>query len=223
MNYQQHYDRLISRAVGRQRDFAEHLEQHHVVPKCLGGSDIMGNLVWLTPEEHFTAHQLLVKINPGHKGLAWAALKMCGNPHGQRSNKMYGWLRKRHSKATSQRMIGNKINAGRKQSEEEKRKRSVSLKGVAKSVEHNKNVGIALKSSQAFREYHERKKAANAIKRHEKAMQKEMEKLLRPPKIAWNKGLTKSDHPGLKGNTKPNNPEAFAAMWKTRKEQSHAL
>ena len=37
-------------------------ETHHVIPKCLGGSNDKENLVNLTAREHFIAHKLLYKI-----------------------------------------------------------------------------------------------------------------------------------------------------------------
>lgn len=68
----------------------------------------MDNIVDLTPEEHYVAHQLLVKMYPDHSGLVWAALQMTGQPNGQRSNnKVYGWLRKRYQQVAKQR-TGNK-------------------------------------------------------------------------------------------------------------------
>lgn len=39
-------------------------EYHHIIPKCLGGSNSNDNLVSLTAKEHFIAHNLLLKENP---------------------------------------------------------------------------------------------------------------------------------------------------------------
>lgn len=145
MNYQDHYNRLIDRA--RARSIEGYTEQHHIVPRCMGGTDDSENLVKLTAEEHFVAHQLLVKIYSDVKGLAFACMKMCGNPWGKRPNaRIYGWLRKKHSEDTSKRLIGNKHGAGRIQSAEERSMRSLALKGRKKSAAHNSNVQIALKA-----------------------------------------------------------------------------
>ena len=67
----------------------------------MGGTYEAKNVVYLTPEEHFVAHQLLVKMYPKHRGLIKAAMVMAaGNERQNRSeNKHYGWLRKRHSEA----------------------------------------------------------------------------------------------------------------------------
>jgi hypothetical protein len=92
MNYRRIYDELISRA--RMREAAGYVERHHIVPKCIGGDNSPDNLVTLTPEEHYVAHQLLVKIYPDHAGIAWAAIAMTAKGNG---NKLYGWLRRRYS------------------------------------------------------------------------------------------------------------------------------
>ncbi|AWD90586.1 homing endonuclease [Erwinia phage Cronus] len=106
MNYKNHYEKLITRA--KARVLTDYKERHHIVPKCLGGTDDPDNIVNLTAEEHFIAHQLLVKIHPGHSGLSFSALSMCqGNKNMQRSNnKQYAWLRKKHSENISKNQTG---------------------------------------------------------------------------------------------------------------------
>lgn len=74
MNYSYHYDRLITRA--RCRILSGYRERHHVIPRCMGGTDAIDNLVNLTPEEHYVAHQLLVKMYPGIRGLIFAIVLM---------------------------------------------------------------------------------------------------------------------------------------------------
>lgn len=90
MNYLAHYDRLITRA--RDRVFIGYRERHHVIPRCIGGGDNSENLVDLTAEEHYVAHQLLVKIYPSVGQLAYAVVLMAPKCTG---NKVYGWLRRR--------------------------------------------------------------------------------------------------------------------------------
>jgi hypothetical protein len=74
MNYKKIYDNLISK--GRNRVLNCYVERHHIIPKCMGGTDDEENLVELTPEEHYVAHQLLVKIYPKNKAkhLCWYLL-----------------------------------------------------------------------------------------------------------------------------------------------------
>ena len=95
MNYQKIYDKIIRR--GQNRVLTKYKESHHIVPRCLGGTDEQSNLVELTPEEHYTCHQLLVKIYPDNNKLLNAALFMTANGMGRRSNKVYGWLKRRYS------------------------------------------------------------------------------------------------------------------------------
>jgi len=100
MNYTKHYDRLIDRA--RCRQVEGYTELHHVLPKCMGGDNLEYNLVKLYPEEHYVAHQLLVKMYPNVVGLIWAAVNM-SNQTTRRSNKLYGWLRRKLSESAKQR------------------------------------------------------------------------------------------------------------------------
>jgi hypothetical protein len=101
VNYKKIYDNLIQKAQGRILE--TYKETHHIIPRCMGGTDESSNLVDLTPEEHYLAHQLLVKIHPGDHRLAKAAAMMVPN---RPSNKMYGWLKRRFSKAQSESQTG---------------------------------------------------------------------------------------------------------------------
>lgn len=106
MNYALIYARLIERAKTREWKRGElYFEEHHVIPRCLGGSDEDRNLVKLTPEEHFIAHELLVKIYPEHPGLIYALTKLIQAGAGQvRNNRLYGWHKRRLSAVTSEQM-----------------------------------------------------------------------------------------------------------------------
>ena len=55
----------------------EHAERHHIIPRCIGGTDNVDNLIYLTPREHFIAHRLLAIENPQEKGLLYAWHLMC--------------------------------------------------------------------------------------------------------------------------------------------------
>jgi hypothetical protein len=103
MDYKNHYAKLMAKAAGRL--LTEYCESHHIVPRCMGGTDDPANLAKLTPEEHYLAHQLLVKIHPGNPKLASAAMMMCSKRKG---NKVYGWLRRRHAAAMSLHQAGEK-------------------------------------------------------------------------------------------------------------------
>ena len=112
MNYNKHYELLITRSIAsnRQKNTGMYYEQHHILPECMGGLNIPTNLVLLTAREHFIAHILLVKIYPDHHGLIYAVNKMCRfNKRQDRSkNRMYGWLKNKFSTEVSRRQSGNK-------------------------------------------------------------------------------------------------------------------
>lgn len=96
MNYQAHYDKLIERAKHRVLASGTYKENHHIVPKALGGTDESENMVALLAEEHLIAHLLLAKIHSGSKGLLHAAFRMSNCR--KYTNKQYAWVRQRFSK-----------------------------------------------------------------------------------------------------------------------------
>jgi hypothetical protein len=70
MNYQRIHDVIIDRA--RNRMLLGYYERHHVIPRCLGGTNDKENLVDLTAREHFIVHKLLCKIYPNEDKLFFA-------------------------------------------------------------------------------------------------------------------------------------------------------
>lgn len=75
MDYGRLYTALMEKAS--QRQLVGYSEKHHIVPKCMGGSNAKSNLVLLTAKEHFIAHKLLVRVHPSVRGL-WLALIAMG-------------------------------------------------------------------------------------------------------------------------------------------------
>lgn len=128
MNYKKHYDLLIDRA--KHRTLTDYVERHHVIPRCMGGNDDSGNIVRLTPEEHYVVHQLLAKIYPGINGLVLASIRMARQCTGRRA---YGWLRRRYAAWRK----------GRKESPESKAKRAASKAGYKHSEETKRRIGDA--------------------------------------------------------------------------------
>lgn len=156
MNYGRHYDRLIERA--RSRALAGYVERHHIIPRCMGGTDDQTNIARLTAEEHFVAHQLLVKMNPGHIGLIWALSNMTGNTgRMQRSNKRYGWLRRKFAQMLSETNKGRQFTPEHRarlsashlgktnapHSDATKAKMSAAAKGRKKSATHRAALSAA--------------------------------------------------------------------------------
>ena len=99
MNYTNHYNKLIARAQTRTLNDDADFEIHHILPRCINGTDEDANLVALTPEEHLLAHILLTKIY-SYEGLILAVARMLsaaysnGNTRGA-FNKKYGYWRRK--------------------------------------------------------------------------------------------------------------------------------
>ena len=70
MNYQRIYDQIIDRA--KERTLEGYKEKHHIIPKCMGGSNKKENLIELTAREHFISHWLLCRIYPENRKLGHA-------------------------------------------------------------------------------------------------------------------------------------------------------
>jgi len=111
----------------------------------LGGNDDISNLARLTPEEHYVAHQLLVKIYPHNQKLLYAVRMMTIGRY--RNNKLYGWIRRRLSTTMMSEEHRDRIsrsNAGKRKTEEHKKKISEAKKGSCLSEEHKKKISESL-------------------------------------------------------------------------------
>ena len=93
MDYLKHYELIISRA--KNRTLEGYTEKHHIVPKCMGGTDDKENIAVLTAREHYVAHQLLAMAYPDSVGLSFAAYMMSNNPQQNTkiNSKTYSWIR----------------------------------------------------------------------------------------------------------------------------------
>ena len=104
MNYQKHYDRLIERARVREKP-GGYCERHHVIPRCLGGSDEPNNLVYLTAREHYVAHVLLAKMSGDYR--AWCAVKQMGALRNRQNSKIYSTASEKHAAEARARFLGD--------------------------------------------------------------------------------------------------------------------
>ena len=80
------YDEFINNILETRGRFAcgdEYHERHHIVPKCVGGTNDEENLVDLFAREHFIAHKMLAEENPNEEGLlyAWWCMSIQTNEH----------------------------------------------------------------------------------------------------------------------------------------------
>lgn len=146
MNYQRQYELLIEKA--RQRGTVEgYKERHHIIPRCIGGSDEKENLVELTAREHFVAHRLLWMWHRSREmAYAWRMMSWNTNNHQRRLRaKDYQHIKEaiaetgiseEHRKAFTRK--------GSKNSPAHRRKISAALKGKPHSPELKRKISAAL-------------------------------------------------------------------------------
>lgn len=154
MNYIKIYNKLIERA--RIRQLEGYKERHHIIPKCVGGSNEENNLVYLTPKEHFLAHKLLVEIYPNNQKLWYALFLMAVGKQKVKekqyviSSRVYEKLKTEHSKFLT----------GKKQSKETCLKKSNSMKGK----KHSKETTQKIIESRRKKEWHSKETKAKISK-----------------------------------------------------------
>lgn len=115
MDYKKVYDKIIEHRVLNPLDKDVYFENHHIIPRSLGGSDDKINLVKLTAREHFVCHLLLSEIYPKDT-FEWykmnhAFLMMCSTGLSERryvNSRLYELKRKDFSVAMSWNSKGEK-------------------------------------------------------------------------------------------------------------------
>ena len=85
MNYKLHYEKLIQK-YGQKDKPKGYSERHHILPRSMGGSDDLDNLVYLSARAHFIAHWLLWRIHRNAE-TGFAFNMMCKG--GTRNHKFY--------------------------------------------------------------------------------------------------------------------------------------
>ena len=85
MDYKKIHDNLIER--GKNRKLDGYVEKHHIIPKCMNGTNEPNNLVKLTAREHFLVHWLLHEMYPENSDLRYAFWSMCRNSDNQQRYK----------------------------------------------------------------------------------------------------------------------------------------
>lgn len=138
--YSKWYFNIIESALTHSREQDPFFEIHHILPKCMGGTNDQENLVKLSFREHFLCHWLLTKMvkeKPLKLKLSFALhMFRTGNIDYQRPP-----LSSRQFEAIKRSVKANQT--GRKLSDEHKQKISKAHFGKKHSVEHNKNVKLA--------------------------------------------------------------------------------
>lgn len=120
-------------------------ENHHIIPKSLGGDNSKSNLARLTAKEHYICHLLLVKmVNPPlYKRKMQFALNSFRRTSANQqrhvlNSNQYEVIRKQVSQARSEALKGNKYGVGRIVSAESRLKSSLSNLGKKKRTRTDK-------------------------------------------------------------------------------------
>ena len=86
------YENLMKKGLSRglnKKLLDYYTEVHHILPKCMGGTDKKCNLVLLTPREHLIAHLLLSKMYPDDNKLLFAVSAMLMRDKNRLKDKSY--------------------------------------------------------------------------------------------------------------------------------------
>ena len=122
--------RILDRR-GQSNNSQRYFENHHIIPKSMGGTDYYQNRVLLTAREHFICHALLWRMTSGQDkykmAFAWRCMKNGKNGI--------------HKRYTSRLFESSRVKF--KYSEESKAKMSKAKKGKKQTPEHVRNNVLA--------------------------------------------------------------------------------
>ena len=148
-------NRALSSLTRRQaKNIVGYVERHHVIPKSLGGKDIIDNLVWLTATEHLKVHLLLpymVEDTEQKRKMLAAAVRMC-NPQSRTQKRIFGGdyadIRKECARLHSEFMKGKNSGSknpffNKKHSDESKKLISLGGTGLKRTDETRKNLSAS--------------------------------------------------------------------------------
>lgn len=133
--YKRTYDNLMETRRNLDRtNCTDYLETHHIIPRCLGGTNDKDNLIKLTVREHIIAHLLLMNIYPSNLKLLWAVNCMINCRQGEKYFSVRELAKQRERMSGKNNPMYGKRGAlspnfGKKLSEDTKRKISQSKKG----------------------------------------------------------------------------------------------
>ncbi len=155
MNYEKIYNQLISRSKNelRVKGNGTYYERHHIIPRCLNGTDDTENLVLLTAREHFVAHKLLCEIYPDNDKLKFAVWLFINKTKSKGQARIYNITSYEYQRLKIE--IANqssKQNKGRKYSDEVKRKMSELKTGkrrIPRTEEHRRKLSESCKGNQS--------------------------------------------------------------------------
>ena len=165
------YEEFINNILETRGRFAcgdEYHERHHIIARCMGGTDEKDNLIDLFAREHFIAHKLLAEENDGNHKLVAAWWRMCNwqdrnkefyEPTPEEYEEARIAFSEAHSKAMSGKNHPNygkkgelSTNWGKHFSEEHRRKIGDANKGKIVSAESRQKMSEAQKGKKRSKE-----------------------------------------------------------------------
>lgn len=147
MNYKKIYEEIIIKH-GSLIKLDCYCEYHHIVPRCLGGSDDKTNMTYVSGRVHVILHWLLCKIYPTNKKIfiAFHAMTMINDRQGRILNANI---------IESARKYNAQSKIGIPRSEETKQRICVSRTGKKHNEETKQKIGSATKRyRQEYKFYH---------------------------------------------------------------------
>jgi hypothetical protein len=155
--YKKWYDSIIANAVVRTTTFS-YSENHHIIPRSLGGTDDISNIVNLSAREHFICHVLLTKFTTGNNKykMLYAAnmMSQIATDYQKRfkpNSRLYEIIKKEFGQMHSIRLTGRKLTdehkakiaeagRGRTNSQETVEKRRISCTGKKRTPEQKERM-----------------------------------------------------------------------------------
>ena len=122
-------------------------EVHHIIPVSFDRSlkRDNDNKIRLRYEDHYKAHEILSRCFYGDHAqkMCYAFMKIAENPNSEYkiTAEQYSEAKGRYSSLMSERMKGNTVRKGMKESDETKRKKSEASKGRRHSEESKRKIG----------------------------------------------------------------------------------
>lgn len=171
MNHQKIYENVINNAKSENRikHNGIYYENHHILPKCLNGTDDKDNLVLLTAKEHYLCHKLLTYIYKGNRRVVWAFHKMTYSKNGDhiKCSRDYLYVKElmklipvsnETRQKLSKSLTGNKNLLGHKHSLETRLK-------IAQKSSRKRNFKHSLETKRKISEAHKGKKISEETKK----------------------------------------------------------
>jgi hypothetical protein len=136
--YTQWYFNIVNQTRNLPKEI--YTENHHIIPKSLGGDNSKSNLVRLTAKEHYLCHLLLIKMIDDKllkrkMQFALNSFRRTSKNNQERiklNSRQYEFIRKQVSQARSESLKGNTYGVGRIVSAETRLKLSLSNLGKKK-------------------------------------------------------------------------------------------